>query len=115
MQLQSVRIAIAEALITGVFIAFAAYQNSAQAQVITGSDAAKAPVYCEGDSWRILQTEFMKTGAFNVKVAQTTRGGSTSFNHTLEGETAKVGARIEVRNAAGNRVQLGDVKYTPDS
>jgi hypothetical protein len=115
MQLQSVRTFIAEALIIGAFIALAGQHSSAHAQASTGNESAKAPVYCEGDSWRILQTEFMKTGAFNVKVAQTTRGGNASFNHTLEGETAKVGARVEVRNAAGNRVQLGDVKYTPDS
>lgn len=85
----------------------------AVAQTNANTEAAKAPVYCEGDSWRVLQTEFMKTGAFNVKVAQTSKGGNTTFNHTLEGETAKTGSRVEVRNATGNRVQLGDVKYTP--
>jgi hypothetical protein len=115
MQHHSPHTVITEALIIGISIALAAQHNSAHAQAGASAEAVKAPVYCDGDSWRILQTEFMKTGAFNVKVAHTARGGNTSFNHTLEGETAKVGARLEVRNAAGNRIQLGDVKYTPDS
>ncbi len=113
MNLFSISSTIAHALTIGPFIALAALQPSAHAQANTA--AAKAPVYCEGDSWRIAQTEFMKTGLLHVKVAQTVRGGNTSFDHTLEGETARVGARIEVRNAAGNRVQLGDVRYAPDN
>lgn len=111
----SPRPAISETLIVCAIIALTTHQNSAHAQSPSSADAAKAPVYCDSDSWRVLQTEFMKTGAFNVKVAQVMRGGNTTFNHTLEGETARVGTRIEVRNPTGNRVQLGDVRYTPDT
>ena len=94
---------LAQALTIGALLALAAQHNTAHAQTNAGAEAAKAPVYCDGDSWRILQTEFLKTGALNVKVAQTMRGGNTRFNHALEGETARVGTRVEVRNAAGNR------------
>jgi hypothetical protein len=104
---------IVHALFIGALTAIAAQPTTAHAQA--SSIAANAPVYCDGDSWRILQTEFLKTGAITVKTMQAVRGSNTRFEHTLEGETAKVGARIEMRNPAGNRVQLGDVKYTPDT
>lgn len=102
-------IVAASAIIIGLVSTYAHSQTS------TSTSKANAPIYCEGDQWRYQQTEHMKQGLVHVRLSKTARGGLSEFTHTLEGETATVGARTEVRNATGNRTQLGEMKYAPDS